>query len=95
MKAGIGDKVYLADEKRPYYVRARNDRFIICTKGVPYYKVKYFIVDLKSKLRGPDNQVFCAGYVTKEQCEERLKELENSEIELSKRYSVPLELNIQ
>lgn len=91
MRVEVGGKIYLKDEKRPYYVQARDKRFIICTKGVPYHKVKYFIIDLADKLRGPDNQVLCAGYVTREQCKERLKELENGEIELSRKQSVPVD----
>ena len=34
--------------------------------------------------------VFCSGYETQEQCEERLKELQSGRIEVSRRNSVPL-----
>ena len=34
MRVEVGDKVYIPDQKRPYRVRARDDRYIICTK--PY-----------------------------------------------------------
>ena len=34
MKVNIGDKVYIPGEKRPYIVRVRDNRYIICTK--PY-----------------------------------------------------------
>ena len=34
MRVEVGDKVYIPGQKRPYKVRARDDRYIICTK--PY-----------------------------------------------------------
>lgn len=87
-----GDKIYLAGEKRPYYVKCRDDRYIICTKPFNLKRtVFYFIADLKEKVRGTDDRVFCAGYETQEQCEERLKELQRGQIAVSMRNRVPLE----
>lgn len=94
MKVNVGDKVYLPREKRPYRVICRDERYIICTKKF-FDTVLYFIVDLQEKWRAPDNMVFCAGYENKEQCEERLKELQNGEIELSQRRGVPLDIEIE
>ena len=86
-----GDPVYLYTEKRPYRVKCRDDRYIICTKPYnPKRTVMYFIVDLKEQRRGPDNMVFCSGYETQEQCEERLKELQEGRIEVSRRHDLPL-----
>lgn len=88
----VGDRVFVCGEVRPYRVRCRDDRFIICTKPFnPKRTVIYFIVDLKEKMRGPDNMVFCSGYETQEQCEERLRELQNGTIEVSVRRGVPLD----
>ena len=87
-----GDPVFVPREVRPYRVKCRDDRFIICTKPYnPQHTVMYFIIDLKLKLRGPDNMVFCSGYETQEQCEERLKELQAGRIEVSGRHCVRLE----
>ena len=87
-----GDPVYLPCETRPYRVRCRDERFIICTKPFNLrHTVQYFIVDLQTYLRGPDDRVFCFGYETQEQCEERLKELQEGTIEVSKRYSLPVD----
>lgn len=87
-----GDKVFIPENKRPFKVRCRSERFIICTKWINlYHTVRYFIIDLQEKIRGPDNQVFCSGYETDEQCEERLQELESGEIEVSFRNRVPLD----
>ena len=87
-----GDPVYINNEKRPYRVKCRDDRYIICTKPYnPQRTVMYFIADLKEQRRGPDNMVFCFGYETQEQCEERLHELQTGTIEVSRRHDVPLE----
>lgn len=48
MKVSIGDKVYIPGEKRPYTVRVRDERYIICTKPYnPKRTVLYFIIDLE------------------------------------------------
>lgn len=88
----LGDPVYVRNEVRPYRVKCRDERFIICTKPYnPQRTVMYFIADLERKVRGPDNMVFCSGYETQEQCEERLQELQEGRIEVSYRNCVPLE----
>jgi len=85
-----GDPVFVPNEVRPYRVKCRDERFIICTKPFnPQRTVMYFIIDLKEHRRGPDNSVFCQGYETQEQCEERLKDLQNGRLEVSHRYDVP------
>ena len=96
MRVEVGDKVYVPNESRPYKVRARDDRYIICTKPYnPKHTVLYFIVDLKEKWRAPDNQVFCSGYETDEDCKDRLRELQNGEIELSRCRGLRLDINIE
>lgn len=96
MKVKVGDKVYVPTDKRPYTVKARDDRYIICTK--PFnarHTVLYFIIDLVDRWRAPDNMVFCSGYETDEQCRERLKELQDGTIELSRRRGIPLDIEIE
>ena len=93
MKVKIGDKVYIPKEKKPYKVKARDERYIICTKPC-FGTVLYFIVDLKERWRAPDNMVFCSGYETEEDCKERLEELQNGRIELSIRRGIPLDIDI-
>ena len=93
MKVQTGDKVYIPGEKRPYRVRARDNRYIICTKPC-FGTVLYFIVDLEERWRAPDNMIFCSGYETDEDCKERLEELQKGTIELSARRGIPLDINI-
>ena len=93
MRAQVGDKVYVPKEKKPYRVKARDDRYIICTKPC-FGTVLYFIVDLEERWRAPDNMIFCSGYETDEDCKERLEELQKGTIELSARRGIPLDINI-
>lgn len=96
MKVKVGDKVYVPTDKRPYKVRARDDRYIICTKPFNLqHTVLYFIVDLVDKWRAPDNMIFCHGYETDEDCVERLKELQDGTIELSRRRGITLDIDIE
>ena len=85
----VGDKLYVSGEKRPYTVKAMDDRYVIATKPFNLKKtVLYFIIDLKRNVRGPDNMIFCSGYETEEQVKDRLLELQNGDIEVSYRRSV-------
>lgn len=85
----VGDKVYIDGEKRPFRVRACDDRYIICTKPYnPKHTVRYFIIDTVEGIRGTDNMVFCFGYETDEECRERLHELQTGLIEISHRNRV-------
>ena len=96
MKVKVGDKVYIPQHKRPFRVKARDERFIICTKPFnAQHTVIYFIVDLVEKRRGPDNMIFCSGYETDEDCKERLRELQNAEIEVSYRRGIALDIDIE
>ena len=96
MRVEVGDKVYIPNQKRPYRVRARDDRYIICTKPINlYHMVLYFIVDLVDKWRAPDNMIFCFGYETNEDCRDRLKDLQDGTIELSRRRGIPLDIEIE
>lgn len=96
MRVQVGDKVYIPNEKKPYKVRARDDRYIICTKPDNLRKSHwYFIIDLEDKWRGPDDRVFCMGYDTDNDCQERLKELQEGKIELSVRRGIPLDIDIE
>lgn len=96
MRVNIGDKVYIPEHKRPFRVKARDDRYIICTKPYnPRRTVIYFIIDLQDKWRAPDDRVFCSGYGTEDDCKKRLEELQSGEISLSTRRGIPLDIDIE
>lgn len=96
MRVEIGDKVYFPTDKKPFRVRARDERYIILTKPFNIaHTVLYTIVDLEDRWRGPDNMIFCSGYETDEDCQERLVELKRGEIEVSSRRGIPLDIDIE
>ena len=96
MRIDIGEKVFISGHKRPFKVKARDERYIICTKPFnPQRTVQYFIIDLIEKWRAPDNMIFCFGYETDEDCRERLKQLQDGTIELSRRRGIPLDIDIE
>lgn len=65
----IGAIIKFAKEKRPYRVRARSGRFLICTKPHnPMRTTIYTIIDLVEKVRGPENLVFGMGAESDQDC---------------------------
>lgn len=96
MRVEVGDMVYIPEHKRPFRVKARDNRYIICTKPYnPQHTVIYFIIDLQDKWRAPDDSVFCSGYETDDACKKRLEELQSGEISLSRRRGIPLDIDIE
>lgn len=88
-----GDKIKFAEEKRPYKIRACNERFLVCTKPFnPKHTVMYTIVDLKENVRGTESLIFCMGFETDEECKEALERLISGETEVS--YRNRIQLNI-
>lgn len=86
----LGTRIWFAEEKRPYRVRARNQRFIVCTKPHnPLRTVLYTVIDLVENVRGTENLVFGFGAETDEQCNEMIARL-GVETEVSRRNRVPL-----
>lgn len=77
----VGDKIYFAEEKRPYTIRACDDRFLICTKPFNLIPktVEYTIVDLVEEVRGTDGYAIGPyDYYEDEDCEAYLKDLQES-----------------
>ena len=54
MKYNKGQKIWFAEEKCPYTIRACNERYLICTKPYRPKTVMYTIVDLEEEIRGTD-----------------------------------------
>ena len=91
-KASVGTKIWFVGEKRPYKVRARNERYLICTKPFNLrHTVLYTVVDLKEQIRGTENLIFGFGAETDRQCREMAERLDN-ETEVSHRNRVALEV---
>lgn len=91
----VGDKVWFAEEKKPYKVRACNWRFLVCTKPYNFRPetVIYTVVDLVKGIRGTDGYVFSPySYWTDEDCQNLLKDLEQDETRVSHRNKVELHI---
>lgn len=89
----VGNKVYFKTEKRPYKVRACNDRYVICTKPFNLqHTVLYTIIDLERNVRGRENLIFCMGFETDELCHEAMCRLVSEETEVSWKYYIPLDV---
>lgn len=93
------DKIWFEEEKRPYTIQARSDRFLVCTKPLAIHKtVLYTIVDTKELIRGTENLIFGIGAESRKDCEEMISRLEglNQDIgfqtEISYRNRIPLKI---
>lgn len=85
---GVGARIWFADERKPYAVRAvsADGRWAVCTKPFAALKtVLYTVVDFEEQLRGTDNYVGCLGYETDDECAEALALFECGEAEFSRR----------
>ena len=97
MGVKVGDKIYIPNNKKSWKVMARDERFIICMQSYnPKRTWQYFIVDLERQLRGPDNLVFTIyDYGTEEGCQKALKALQSGDLEVSRRRSLPLDIDVE
>lgn len=92
----VDSRIWFAEEKRPYTVQARSDRYLICTKPFAAQRtVLYTIIDLQEGVRGPENLIFGMGAETREQCEQMIGRIEGrdrdfeSRTEVSWRHRIP------
>jgi len=98
MDIGVGDRIWFVEERRPYTVRARSDRYLVCTKPFAARNtVIYTVVDLQEKVRGTENLIFGAGAESDEDCRQMVDRLEGRgcewATEVSYRNRVPLHIN--
>lgn len=86
----VGDKIYYKNEKRGYEIKARNARYLICTKPFnPKRTVTYTILDSEELINSTNNCVFNPyDYTSQKDIDESLVDLENGLYELSSRRQV-------
>lgn len=91
-----GDKIKFQNEKHKYTIKAKSDRYLICTKPFNLQKTcLYTIIDLDRLVRGTNNLVFNAyDYMVQEHIDECLKDLETGEIEVTHRNCILLDVEI-
>jgi hypothetical protein len=73
----VGARIWFHGESRPYRIRARSDRYLVCTKPFnPKHTVLYTVVDLVEGVRGTENLIFGMGAESDQDCEEMIQRLE-------------------
>lgn len=102
MKYKVGDKIWFAEEKRPYTIQACDERYLICTKPFNLkHTVQYTIVDLEYGIRGADNYWKWGGffeYEKREECEKAIEALhryllyDDKPYEISRRNRIGLNI---
>lgn len=94
MRLKVGQRVKFEEERQAYTVMAANDRFAVCTKPFNLkHTVLYSIVDMRDRIRGTENLIFCLGFGTKEECSEALQRITSGESEISSRNRIPLRIS--
>ncbi len=89
----VGSKIWFAEEKQGYTVRASNVSFCVCTKPFNAQKtVLYTIIDWERGERNYENLIFGMGAETDEECEQMLERITTGESEVS--YRNPAKINI-
>jgi hypothetical protein len=93
----IGDKVKFKSEKQRYTVKAKSDRFIICTK--PFNAKKtflYTVIDTQRLVRGALGLVFGTPYELNrtEEAQVCLNDLVEEKYEVSHRNCIQLDIEI-
>lgn len=90
-EAPVGAKLWFDKEKQGYTIRARNERFAVCTKPFNVRRtVLYSVVDFEEGVRGTENLIFGCGAETDEQCREMLERIASGQTEISHRNRVSL-----
>lgn len=94
----VGDKIKFQSEKQKYTVKAKSNRYLICTKPFNLKKtVLYTIIDLERLVRGTNNMIFNPyDYAIQEDIDKGLMDLEseNNVCEVSHRNCIKLDVQI-
>lgn len=92
----VGERIWFAEERRPYVVRACDDRYLVCTKPFNiHHTVLYTIVDLHEGIRGADNYWKWGGHYDYQKaldCWQCLDDLYSGEVEISRRNVTKLSI---
>lgn len=93
----VGDKIKFWYEKQAYTVKAKSERYLICTKPFNLQKtVLYTILDLKRFVRGRNDRVFNSyDYSKQEDIDDCLKDLISGEVGVSHRHCVPIDVVVK
>lgn len=90
----VGDKIKFTIEKQRYTVKAKSERYIICTKPFNIrHTCFYCIIDLDRLVRGPNDLVFSHfDFMTQKGIDDCLEWLLLGETEVSSSHSIQLDV---
>lgn len=90
----IGDKIKFETEKQRYTVKAKSDRFLICTKPFnPKKTCLYTIIDLDRLVRGTNDRIFNPyDYMIQEDIDECMEDLISGKVEATHRNCILLDV---
>jgi hypothetical protein len=93
-RLNLGDKIKFRNEKQRFTVKAKSDRYLICTKPFNLQKTcLYTIIDLDRFERGTNDRVFNDyDYMLQDDIDRCLSDLESCDVEVSYRNCVPLDV---
>lgn len=97
LSKNIGDKIKFQNDKIPYTIKAKADRYLICTRPYNFKStVFYTIIDLKLLIRGANNLVFnIYDYKEQKDTEQCLKDLASGKVEVSSRNCIKLDVELK
>jgi hypothetical protein len=91
----VGDKIKFRSEKQRFTVKAKSDRFLVCTKPFNLKKTcLYTIIDLDKMIRGADNYGGRYDYMIQDEINQCLADLELGDTEVSYRNYVQLDIEM-
>lgn len=90
----VGDKIRFMVEKKSYTIKAKSDKFLICTKPFNLKNtVLYTIIDLERLVRGANNLIFNPyDYTSEKDMNDCIVDLESGKTEVSHRNCVKLDV---
>ena len=90
----VGDKIKFWTEKRSYVIKAKSERYLICTKAFNLQNtVLYTILDLERFVRGRNDRVFNPyDYTKQEDIDKCLNDLVSGGISVSHRHCVVIDV---
>ena len=96
-RLNVGDKIKFKSEKQRYTIKAKSDRYLICTKPFNLQKtVLYTIIDAEENIRGTNYLIFnCYDYAKDEDIQDCLSDLISGKLEISRRNRIELDIELQ
>lgn len=93
----VGDRIKFESEKQRYTIRAKSDRYLICTKPFnPKKTYLYTVIDLERLVRGALDLIFGSFHELDKpnEAQECINDLENKQYGVSHRNCIQLDIEM-